>query len=55
MSIECIHARELLSTAFALEGPVVRVQLLVSLAVVLSREALAAAGPVAAEWLLFVV
>ena len=55
MSIECVHARELLSTAFALEGPVVRVQLLVSLAVVLSREAFAAAGPVTAERLLFVV
>lgn len=55
VSVQCVHPRELLAASLACEGPVVGVELLVALAVVLAREALATARPMALERLFLVV
>ena len=55
MSVQSIHAGERLVASVASEGAIVGMQLLVALAVMLSGEALAAAGPLALERTFLVV
>ena len=55
MSVKSIHPCEVLVASVTGERPVVRVQLFVSLAVVLPCKALATPRPLALERLLFVV
>ena len=55
MTVQGIHASEVLLAAFARVWADVEVQLLVPLAIVLSREALAAPGPLALVRLLLCV
>lgn len=55
MPIQCIHSRKVLVAPFAREGPVVRVQLLVTLAIMLPRKAFATSRPFALEWLFLVM
>lgn len=55
MAVKRIHPREVLVTPVACERSVVRVELLVALAVMLARKALATPWPLALEWLLLVV
>ena len=55
MSIECVHARERLLAALTRERTDVQVQVLVPLAVVLTRKALRATRPLALVRLLLIV
>jgi hypothetical protein len=55
MSVKRVHPRKGLRAPLAGVRSVIRVELLVSLAVVLPRKTLPAAGPVTLEGLLFIV
>ena len=55
MPVERIHPLERLATTLAFVGPVVEMKLLMALAIVSSCKAFPAPGPLALEWLLFVV
>jgi len=55
MTIQRIHARKVLIAPIARERPIIRVQLFMTLAVMLASKALATPWPLALEWLFFVM
>jgi len=55
MSVKSVHSREVLVTSFTCKRPIIRMELLMPLAVVLSCKALATSRPLALEWFLLIV